>query len=136
MPLHASNLLEPKGELEAPVLWPGVELTVVVSGLDEYLAEGYIKAAAIDDADNKDEAARQWAYHRAYRQKWKALLGLPSSVTSSDEGSSSYTQAQIDEWSRLASESLAHFNALISASAGASAVPRVQSASVNMVTTW
>src|SRR5215208_1439014 len=94
--LPPSELLSPKGRLNAGALWPGVDLNEVVGFVGEYLTEGYVKASEISDADAMDEAARQWAYYRAYQEVYERLLLLPSTVSSSEEGSSSYLLTQME----------------------------------------
>jgi hypothetical protein len=111
--LHASDLLYPKGELEAAVLWPGVDPTVVVGNLEEHLTEGYAKAAAITDAATKDQAARQWAYAKAYGGVYRRILALPSTVSTSDEGSSSYLLTQMEHIGELAEAAMAEFDRIL-----------------------
>jgi hypothetical protein len=109
--LHASDILIPKGRLNPAALWPGQSLNDVSATVEEYLADGYIRTA-------DDEAARWWAYYRAWDEKWQTLSAMPSSVSVSDEGSSGYTQGQIDSWHELAKEAKAEFDVLVAAAAG------------------
>jgi hypothetical protein len=99
--LHASDLLTPKGRINAVALWPGVDPDEAAEYVEEYLAQGYAQAPS------NDEAARQWAYYRAWDEKYQILSAMPASVSTSDEGSSGYTQSQIDSWRTLSLEALA-----------------------------
>lgn len=110
--LSATDLLEPKGELNAPALWPRKDINVVSANLSEYLNEGYGKAAALSEAD-QHEAARQWAYYRAYKDVYKRLLAMPSTVQTSDQGSSSYLLTQMEHVGELADAALAAHQALV-----------------------
>lgn len=126
MPLRAQDLLDPDGELVAADLWPDDDESTVEDRLDAYLADGYVKAGAVGD-----EAARQWAYHRAYKGVYTRLLAQPSSVSLSDEGSASYTQTQIAAVGALADQALATFEGLMASAVVVETVPaRRGSASV------
>src|SRR4051812_21423845 len=111
--LHASDLLEPKGELD-PGLWPGIDLSVVSANIEEYLTEGYGRAAPIADAGDKDEAAKQWSYYRAFGQAYRRLVRNPSTVSLNDEGSASTLLTQIEHVGELSDKALAAFNDLLS----------------------
>lgn len=111
--LPPSELLSPKGRLNAAALWPGKDVDEVSEIVGEYLSEGDGKAAVIADTDDRDEAARQWAYYRAWQQKYDDLSSLPSNVSSSEEGSAAYSQEQIDSWKVRADAALVEFEALL-----------------------
>lgn len=108
--LTANALLTPKGRLNAQALWPSAGLDEVQGFIAEYLAEGYVKAAGVSEPD---EAARQWAYYRAWDEAYQRMLLLPSTVSTSDEGSSSYLLTQMEHVGELAAEALAAFNAIL-----------------------
>lgn len=107
MALHASDLLTPKGRLNAAALWPAEELDAVTEKLEEYLAEGYTKAEVLAlSVGDRDEPARLWANYRAYQEVYERLLLLPSTVSTSDEGSSSYLLTQMEHVGELAEAEL------------------------------
>jgi hypothetical protein len=111
MALHANDLLEPKGELNHSALWPKKSLSAVSGDLEEYLTEGYAKAADVAD-EELDEAARQWAYYRAYLNVDQRLNSRPASVQLADEGGASYLGAQLTYWGEKAAQALEKFEAL------------------------
>lgn len=112
MPLTVENLVTPKGRLNGPALWPGTPVEEVAETVAAFLEEGYAKAAAIVDEAQMDEAARQWAYHRAYQEAYERLLLLPSTV-STDEGSASSLLTQIEHVGGLAEKALGEFNRIL-----------------------
>ena len=114
MALLAVDLLTPRGRLNGAALWPGVATPDVESSLGEFLADGYTRVAAegITGTD-QDAPARLWAYHRAYTEASDRLLLMPTSVTSSDEGSASYDMRQITALQELAAQMLAEYEALV-----------------------
>lgn len=116
--LHASDLLTPKGRLNAAALWPGVDVNVASSTIEEYLGEGYTKASAITDSATLAEAARQWAYYRAWIQKYDDLCSLPADVSSSEEGSAAYSAEQIQSWKDRADSALTVFESLVEEAEG------------------
>lgn len=109
--LHAPDALTPKGRLKAAALWPGIDINVVSANIEEYLAEGYTKSADPD-------AVLSWTYWRAFDDVHQTRLAMPSSGSLSDESSFGYTQTQIDEIGRLATEALAEFGELVAEDAG------------------
>jgi hypothetical protein len=127
--LTPDALLEPNGELEAAWLWPNAEDEDVADRLRQYLTEGYAKAAAVEDEDSLDEAARQWAYHRAFKGVYQRLLALPSTAED-DQGSQSFLLTQIEHVGELADAALAAFEDLVAAAGTTETVPTRMSASV------
>lgn len=115
MALHAVDLLTPRGRLNGAALWPGVVTDVVEESLEAFLDEGYGLAVGVSDPD---EAARLWAYYRAWDETHQRLLAMPSSVQTSDQGSASYLQVQITEFGRLAAGAKVEFDALVAEAAG------------------
>ena len=117
MALTAQQCLHPEGDLEAAVLWPDELLATVLDTVDKFRLQGEAMAIAkgMVVGDARDNAVRHWVNYRAYRQKWKRLIGMPSTVSTSDEGSATVTQAQIGEWKTLMEGELLAWEAAISA---------------------
>lgn len=113
MPFTATDCVEPKGELEPADIWPDLSRNEALANISEYLAEGYARSAAITDAGDKDEAARQWTYHRGHSAAYKRLLLQASTVEVGNQGSSSWLLTQIEHVGELAEQALAEFNALL-----------------------
>ena len=122
MAMIATDCLTPSGRLNGAALWPkggrtnpkGYNESEVGETLSAYLQEGYAKAEVVAlAAADQDEPARLWAYYRAYQEAYERLLLMPSSVSVSDQGSSGYTQAQIELVGSLASGALAEFTDLL-----------------------
>ena len=116
--LTNQDLLAPLGEIELS-LFPGEGSTSVAARLDAYLDEGYAKAVAIVDDDPatqaalRDDAARNWAYHRTYSAIVLIMSRTPATAAIEGEASRSYLAAQIDTFRDLANGKLLAFEALI-----------------------
>lgn len=128
------DLRAPAGEIEEE-FFPEEDSFAVVDRLSAYLAEGYLKAAALAVGAVQDSAAAAWAYHRAYRAIYTRLSAAPSSVTNSDQGSASYTGAQIKSFADLAAEKLSSFNGQVSV-AVVPPPPALASGSTSHVFSW
>lgn len=116
MALHAVDLLTPRGRLNGAALWPGVDPNDIAQYIETYLTEGYAKAeVAALDAEDRDEPAKLWAYHRGYEAAYERLLLMPSTVATSDQGSASYLLTQMEHVGELASQALKDFTALVAA---------------------
>ena len=113
MPLTAADLLEPAGELSA-ALFPGDDATALTTRLTGYLTDAYVRAPGNDDA------VRAWAYHRAYRAVYVAMSRAASSASLSDQGSISYTAAQIQNFLDLSNGALADYETAITDTAATS----------------
>lgn len=135
MPFIPEDCLDPLGDLDPGVIWPGKSEGDVDAIVQAYLDAGYALAAGAVP-ENQDEAARQWVYHRAYMSKWRARSGLPSSVTTSDQGSGSFTQGQLDNWKAMADTALAEHERLITALPTVAVVTHLASESVRTVAEW
>lgn len=111
--LAAIDLRSPDGEIE-DWLFPDESSDKLNERLDRYLVEGYEKA---DDDDvtgtDRDDAAREWAYYRAYRQAWIRLASSPMRMSLRDVGSADYTQTQLDEIWKLAQSHLDEFHLIV-----------------------
>ncbi len=138
MPLQAIDCQQPLGELNGRALWPQWFVgdidgqAAVDATIDAYLTQGYANAAAITVLVNKDSAARSWAYHRAYQQAYDRLVLMPSTVNTSDEGGSSYTEAQLTAVADAAASHLAAHTALVEAVTLASFLPAFPRASASV----
>jgi len=104
-----AQLVAPSGEIEAS-LFPSLDFTDLVSRLNSYLAEGYLKAG---QTILKDRAATAWAYHRAYFAVYLRMSSQPSRSELADQGSSTFHQDQALRFLELANAKEAEFLALI-----------------------
>lgn len=96
MSVDAADLLTPRGRLEALVLWPLADAQVVQATIEAYLADAAAQPGVADlDSDDYDAALTTWAYYRAKDEELQRILGRPSSVDDSDEGSQSYLVTQM-----------------------------------------
>lgn len=125
MAIQGADLLSPAGEVEL-VLFPGESAAAVTARLDAYLVDAYAKldaqAAGMTEAE-RDLAAADWAYHRAYRAVETRLAAEPASATLDDQGSRTYTAAQIQQFGKLAAAKLAAWAQRIEAFTGTAAAP-------------
>lgn len=88
-------------------------MSEVNAKLETFLVEGYEEAAGVA-VEGKDGAARLWAYWRAWDEVYQRLLVMPSTVETSDQGSSSYLLTQMEHVGELAAEAKAEFDGIIS----------------------
>jgi hypothetical protein len=116
--LKGADLIAPTGKVEGSSMFPDDSSTALVTRMQAYLDEGYRRAQSVDDVSDKDDAARHWAYHRAFEAVFLRLASSPSSVTVQGDGSASYTASQIDHFRNLSQDELALHLELIPADAG------------------
>lgn len=111
--LEPAQLIAPEGEIE-PAMFPGDKAEALESRVQAYLTHGYEKATAAEvlDAD-RDDAARAWAYHRAFRSVFVRLSASPASVSLDAQCSTSRTAQQIAEFGRLAAQYEAEYLGLV-----------------------
>jgi len=114
MAISSADLIAPVGLVEAS-LFPGEASNVMAERLDGYLDEGYTRATAAEaDEANHDEAAKQWAYHRAFLQVYLRLSANPSQVDVDGKGSHQYLISQINNFKNLSDDALrAHQGLLV-----------------------
>jgi hypothetical protein len=93
--LLARDLLEPKGEI-ALNLFPAETADQIEARASVWLAEGFVRSSALSGAA-RDDAARQWAYYRAWNAVYTRLISLPSSVTVPAGGGHGYSAQQLLE---------------------------------------
>ena len=112
MPLTVADLIEPVGEL-APDLFPDDTAEQFTARVDAYRLDGAARATAAEmSGTTADDAAAQWAYHRAYSAKYRLMVSSPASASKVDEGSKATLASQIDAWRVLADAALARFHTL------------------------
>jgi len=114
--LSISDFLEPIGQLEPDVLWPGRRRwprTRIEAAVEEYRKQGYLQTAGIADWDRRNAIVTWWVYFRAWSAFHGRLSGSPASVNAVLEGGSSYTQAQIDSWGDKAAEARANYEGML-----------------------
>ncbi len=101
MPLDHTALLQPTGELE-PQLFPHLDAALsppppvsLEERLDEYLDEGYTRAADYSvGAGDHDAYARAWAYYRAYFAVYQRMIATASEARIDGQGSRRYDPKQ------------------------------------------
>lgn len=125
MPLTAANVIEPAGRIAPDLLG---DTTITTTWVGAYLTQGYAlaDAAAVPPAGTeRDDAARQYAYHRAWLAKYDQENDKAASVHVAGAGdvSRSKLAAQIAAWKALADEALDAFVAIVPPEAPASALP-------------
>lgn len=97
--------------LNAAALWPGESPTKLDERLGGYLTAAAAKAAALETED-VDAGTIAWARYLAFDDVYQRLMALPSSVTDSDEGASSYLVTQIQMMKDERDAALAEFTGL------------------------
>jgi hypothetical protein len=115
--LTAPDLLTPRGRLNAASLYPNTDGAALAAHLGEYLAQGYAALAAagvdVDTAPDAGDAARAYAYWRAYGEVYEAMVARPSSFSLNNEGSGSWLLTQMDYMRTLRDEARADYDARV-----------------------
>lgn len=96
MAIKASDLIEPKGEI-APNFFPGDDSAGLTQRLRVYLEAGYGQAGAAND-----DAAKAYAYARAYRAVFLRLSSTPASAEAAGQGSYNMLVTQIKHFEERA----------------------------------
>jgi hypothetical protein len=91
--ISAQDVLSPKGKIIPQVIWPGLGPEAVDTKIRAFIQDADEQGA--EDAADPDASRKIWVYYRAKAEQVERLLGTPSTATDSDEGSRSYTDAQI-----------------------------------------
>lgn len=99
MSVTAYMLLSPTGRITPEVIWPGLAPDKVGEKLAAFIKEGALRSGVESPTPStaaQDESIKLWCYYRAKSEQYERLVGMPSTVEDSDEGSSSYLWSQID----------------------------------------
>lgn len=124
MALTADDCLYPRWRLKAEVFWPAETLAQSTKA-----AKAALNGGLIDQGNTKgtadgfsgtalDTAARWYVGYLAAQGRLDQMAGLPSAVDVRDEGSSSYSAAQLAEMVRLRDEFLEEYEDLVDTAAG------------------
>lgn len=109
MPITASEVKSPTGEVDGTVWFPSLSSGAVDTLLAGYITDAYTRT---DD----DDAATQWVYYRAASAVADRLAGVASSRAMALEGQGSKSETvsagQFKYWADKAAAYLAAFNAL------------------------
>ena len=136
MAITGADLIAPGGEVEA-ALFPGEDNAAITARLDGYVVDAYarINAAAPGMAEaEKDRAAEDWAYHRAFTAVFLRLSAEPARAELEDQGSRSYLVSQIQSFKTQAQEKLQEFNRRLETAVGGTGLP--PSMGVPVKPTW
>lgn len=98
MAVTAAQLKSPTGKVEA-AFFPGETGGTLDARLAAYIAEGESEAGDVGDWDSQaeyDAAVTSWAYYRAFEAVYLRLIATPSTVSITEEGSTQFTQQQIN----------------------------------------
>jgi hypothetical protein len=96
MAVTAEDVLTPRGRLDPAVIWPGLTAGKVDEKIQAFIEDGAARAADLTDADAQDEAVALWVRYRARAEQYDRMISMPADVTDSDEGSSRYSDAQLE----------------------------------------
>lgn len=117
MPLTAAQLIDPEGEI-LPALFPDDDdRAALETRLDVYLQDGYSRAGAAGD-----DAARFWAYYRAYNAVYLRLAAALREMTDGDY-KEKFSDRQPGEFQKLAEKNLSLFREEFAASSAISSPP-------------
>lgn len=151
MALAAADLLEPSGEIAAALFPddtapPATGAGSLLARLTAYLEDAtrVIAAGTVVSGGDEDEAARQWAYYRAWRAVHTAMSATAATVTAGGATpvTRSFLGTQIQNFQTKADGALAAFRALVpdpvttASTTAAAARPAPASSSVALTVAW
>lgn len=114
MAVDAAEFTKKGGLLNTKALWPGVSTSEIAAKFAAWLEDGAARTADFTDA-TKDDGTRLVVRDRAWDDVYQIRLGNPASVSVDQEGSSGYTQGQIDAAREERDAARAEFAALLEA---------------------
>lgn len=146
MAVTPSDILEPVGIVDPewfphattdadPEIAAEAHTAAVYLRIEEYIADGETRGAAITDADDLDAYVRAWATHRAARAVYLQRAYRPSSESHEAAGSASWTTAQINAFKDLADEYAGIADALLPVPTVAAVTP-LRSVSISNEFSW
>ncbi len=94
MAISAQDVLTPTGRLDPAIIWPGLSSQAVQEKIRAFITDAENRTGDLDATD-QDDAATAWVYYRAKAEQYERMIGMPATVTDSDEGSSSYFVTQL-----------------------------------------
>lgn len=94
MAVSVADIIGDGGYIDPAIIWPGRTTIWVDAKVQAYITEGVALVADLE-AEDQDAAVILWVRYRAKDSQYERLVGMPSAVTDSDEGSSSYLLTQI-----------------------------------------
>jgi hypothetical protein len=102
MPLTATDLMSPKGPVEA-FLFPGEDSNVIEARLQGYIdfAMADERIAAQTDPTTQDKLARPYAISLVYSAVVDRLSAQPLTVTTTEKGGHGYSAEQIKTFKEL-----------------------------------
>lgn len=127
MAITGAALIAPEGEVELS-LFPGNSSTQLQARFDVYITEGYTKAPGNDDA------ARAWAYHRAYFAVYLRMSSQPINSELVDQASAVFDKDQARRFYDLSMAKEEEFNAILDL--GSPAPKLTGSGPANTVIRW
>lgn len=112
--LTAADLQQPKGDIDAPVWFPGKTPEDVGTLLDAYIADGVTKLPDTLTGDAAQDAAlRSYAMGRAARNVFMRLSATPAAFKLDNEGSQTIISEQIKAFRQMAEKYEAEFGAAV-----------------------
>lgn len=113
---QSSDLLSPKGDLDASVLFPGISAPIVKSIVDNWIndATRALDSAGVLLTDVKaPSAVYSFVAYKAYYNKYITMLSNPLRASIENEGSDEYSVDQIREFLKIANAHLSDYTNII-----------------------
>lgn len=116
MALSLNDFLTPRGEIDGRLLFPMEQPADTAARINEYLSQGNTRAAKYPaaTAEQKDAVAYAWVMVRTYDAVLDRFANTPSSFSAADEGSISFSSAQIRVIEQKRDKWLNEYNMLVS----------------------
>jgi len=110
-----ADFLAPRGTIE-PALFPLESEPVLAARLNEYLTQGQQNVAGLAlTQEQADDAVRSYVYYRSYDAIVDRIVTSPNSVSFADQGSVSYSSAQIQQLAAKRDRYLDDYTAILAA---------------------
>lgn len=135
MPVVVAEFLAPRGPIDAALLFPMEGQPAIDARFNAYIAAGTAEAAKLTTAtaDQRERITRLYVVWRAYDAVTDRMSATPSTFTAADEGSVSFSSAQLKTFAAKRDSALDAYNGAVS-ELGADVVVSAQRPSVTIPT--
>lgn len=110
--VQPADLKSPAGKIDDS-MFPGEATATLDVRLQTYITEGVAEVGSELAGAELDAAVTLWAYYRAFEAVHLRMISTPASVNIAEEGSASFTGAQITSFLTMATEFRERFFAML-----------------------
>lgn len=136
MTVVVAEFLAPRGLIE-PGLFPLDSGPALAERLNEYLTQGQQNVAGLGlSAAQQDEAVTAYVYYRSYDAVVDRLAITPSTVSFADQGSVSFSSAQMGTFATKRDKFLDDYTAILASAGRVESGESHDSVTIRVVPTW